>query len=332
MKDEARKKQPFDVFLAHNSKDKAAVRRLANALRKRQLKPWLDIEQLEPGGDWQKGLEDGIKTSRTAAILVGKDGLGPWQAEEIKAVLQLAARRRKKLIPVLLPGASKKPHLPLFITNRTWLDLRKGLTKQGIDKLIWGITGKKPTWERQPESERPASLGLKGLSQERPEETALPKTYRSPPVARAMIPIEKADILRLPQGYNPHRLLLKELLDRMDTVKRNRLPVLDEKGAAVYIIHRAWLTRFLAERSLGGMALPDIERLTIADLKTARRDLFYGILTWGCVPRDATLSDATSLMERLPNCSDVFVTESGRVDEPVIGWVTDNQIALQSQA
>lgn len=164
MRNKNRETLHYDVFLSHNSKDKPAVRRLANILRKRQLRVWLDIEQLEPGGDWQKGLEDGVRASKAVAILIGKDGLGPWQAEEMKAVLQLAARRKKKLIPVLLRGASRKPRLPLFVTNCTWLDLRKGLTRKGIDKLIWGITGKKTSSENQTGSGRAEATKSKQVS------------------------------------------------------------------------------------------------------------------------------------------------------------------------
>lgn len=40
----------FDVFLAHNSKDKPQVRQIANELIKRGLNPWLDEEQMW-GGD-----------------------------------------------------------------------------------------------------------------------------------------------------------------------------------------------------------------------------------------------------------------------------------------
>ena len=48
------------------------------------------------------------------------------------------------VIPVLLPGAPEKPKLPLFLKGFTWVDLRGGLTDEGLDLLIWGITGKKP--------------------------------------------------------------------------------------------------------------------------------------------------------------------------------------------
>ena len=42
----------FDVFLCHNSEDKPAVRELAQRLRERGLRPWLDERELRPGQPW----------------------------------------------------------------------------------------------------------------------------------------------------------------------------------------------------------------------------------------------------------------------------------------
>ena len=39
----------FDVFLCHNWDDKPAVRELAQQLRERGLRPWLDERELRPG-------------------------------------------------------------------------------------------------------------------------------------------------------------------------------------------------------------------------------------------------------------------------------------------
>ena len=134
----------FDVFLSHNSKDKPTVRQLAQALQKRGLQVWLDEEQLVPGRPWQEALEEIIQTTRTAAVLVGKDGLGPWEIPEMRACLSEFVNRRLPVIPVLLPGAPTKPELPLFLRAFTWVDLRGGLTDDGLDRLQWGITGSKP--------------------------------------------------------------------------------------------------------------------------------------------------------------------------------------------
>jgi hypothetical protein len=74
-------------------------------------------------------------------VLVGKDGLGPWQDREMRSCLNQFARRQLPVIPVLLPNALEAPELPIFLNELTWVDLRGGLTKEGIDQLQWGITG-----------------------------------------------------------------------------------------------------------------------------------------------------------------------------------------------
>jgi hypothetical protein len=134
----------FHVFISHNSQDKPAVRDLKQRLLASSLTVWLDEDELRPGIPWQDLLEEGIKTSGSIAVLVGKDGLGPWEDEEMRAALQLAVRDKRPVIPVLLPGAPAQPDLPLFLGNRTWVDLRSGFTQDGLNRLVWGITGAKP--------------------------------------------------------------------------------------------------------------------------------------------------------------------------------------------
>jgi TIR domain len=134
----------FDVFLSHNSSDKPAVRELKRLLAAKNLRVWLDEDELQPGMPWQESLEHAIKHSRSVAVLVGKDGLGPWEDEEMQGALVIAVRTKCPCIPVLLPGAPAQPELPMFLINRTWVDLRTGLTDQGLTRLVWGITGQRP--------------------------------------------------------------------------------------------------------------------------------------------------------------------------------------------
>ncbi len=134
----------FDVFLSHNSRDKPLVRELYKTLIAYDLRPWLDEEELVPGRAWQDALEQIITTTKTAAVLYGPTGLGPWEEPEMRACLNQFVRRKLSVIPVLLPGAPKEPDLPLFLQAFTWVDLRDGLTDEGIEKLVWGITGEKP--------------------------------------------------------------------------------------------------------------------------------------------------------------------------------------------
>lgn len=144
----------FDVFLSHNSQDKPAVRELSDLLKQRGLAVWLDEEQLRPGQPWQEGLEEIMAATRSAAVLVGSDGMGPWQDREMRACLSQFVHRGLPVIPVLLPGAGAKPSLPLFLAEMTWVDLREGFHEEGLDRLEWGITGIRPR-ARDEREERP---------------------------------------------------------------------------------------------------------------------------------------------------------------------------------
>jgi nucleotide-binding universal stress UspA family protein len=149
---------PFDVFLSHNSEDKPAVRELAYALKARGLKVWLDEWELRPGHPWQEALEQIIETTKAAAVLVGKDGLGPWQDAEMRGCLsEFVTGKKAPVIPVLLPGAPQRPKLPLFLKGFTWVDLRHGLTVESLDRLEWGITGKKPKASNLPSEKAPVT-------------------------------------------------------------------------------------------------------------------------------------------------------------------------------
>ena len=148
--------EPFDVFLSHNSKDEAIVIQLAEKLKEYGLRVWLDVWELVPGQSWQEALEEIIQSTKSAAILVGKDGMGPWEIQEMRACLYEFIKRKQPTIPVLLPGTPKKPELPLFLRLFQWVDLRDGLTKDGIDQLVWGITGKRPV--RKTDTEKTNAL------------------------------------------------------------------------------------------------------------------------------------------------------------------------------
>ncbi len=135
----------YDVFLAHNSIDKPAVESLARVLREQyKLEVWFDAWRLRPGLSWQKEMEEGIRGSKAGAVLVGKDGIGPWENEEMEALLQLALRQGLPVIPVLLPGVTAEPELPVFLANRHFVDLRSGRHKEAVAQLVWGITGVNP--------------------------------------------------------------------------------------------------------------------------------------------------------------------------------------------
>ena len=132
----------FDVFLCHNGKDKPEVKRIGERLKERGILPWLDEWELRPGLPWQRLLEKQIGQIKSAAVFVGKDGMGPWQQVELEAFLREFVDRGCPVIPVLLPYASRQPQLPIFLKGMTWVDFREG-EPDPMERLVWGITGKR---------------------------------------------------------------------------------------------------------------------------------------------------------------------------------------------
>jgi len=128
----------FDVFLCHNSDDKPFIKIINDKLKQGQVNTWLDEEQLSPGKTWQTELEEQISSIGSVAVFVGKNGLGPWQANEIRAFLSEFVNRGCPVIPVILPDAPSVPELPIFLKQMTWVDLRKEF-QGGISRLVKAV-------------------------------------------------------------------------------------------------------------------------------------------------------------------------------------------------
>jgi TIR domain len=152
------KEEIFDVFLCHNGEDKPAVRKICQSLIEEGVKPWLDELEIRPGTSWQTALGQKIKSIKSAAVFVGDSGIGPWQNEEIQALLSQFMDRKCPVIPVILPSAKTMPELPWTLANRHRVDF--GVTdSQPLKRLIWGITGLKPAeLSSVPSSEKPATM------------------------------------------------------------------------------------------------------------------------------------------------------------------------------
>jgi hypothetical protein len=146
--------EEYDVFLSYNWRDKDAVRAIAEQLRNRGLRPWMDERQLRPGLPWQPTLEDIIARVPAAAVIIGTER-GPWQTREIHVFIQQCVGRGCAIVPVLLPDANTDD-LPVFLQGLTWVNLAAP-ESDPIDQLVWGITGQQPG--RQIHEERNKTTG-----------------------------------------------------------------------------------------------------------------------------------------------------------------------------
>lgn len=129
----------FDVFLAHNSNDKPFIRVIFKHLKNKGVRPWLDENEIPPGRWFQDVIQDAIYRSRTAAIFIGQQGLGRWQAIELKSFINQAVKQGIPVIPVLLPGVHEIPAELSFLQGFTAVQFRNADDAEAIGSLIWGI-------------------------------------------------------------------------------------------------------------------------------------------------------------------------------------------------
>ena len=200
-------KQPqFDVFMAHNSKDKPQVLEIAEQLKQRGLKPWVDIQQIPPGESFQKVIQQAIPNVKSAAIFFGLAGTGNWQEEEISVILTQSRKANIPVIPVLLPGVNQLPDDLLFLSERNWVAFASRLDDiKALDLLEWGITGKKPDEPGENNtttvSSSPTGKSSENDLSEDPEELALHLLQRlRPPQFKRVIFYYKLNEYDLPDA------------------------------------------------------------------------------------------------------------------------------------
>lgn len=119
---------------------------------------------------------------------------------------------------------------------------------------------------------------------------------------------------------NPESLKLLDLLDELDEKGLNRVPVFSADNHPLYIIHRSMIDKFVV-RAVKARQNPN--DLTLSALLADEEMGRVVEETFVVVRRQVSLAEARDAMATRPNCSDVFVTEGGVRDEPVIGWLTN---------
>jgi len=66
----------FDVFLSYSSKDKAAVRAVAERLQSDGLRVWFDRWEIQPGDSIPAKIEEGLERSRVLVLFMSANAFG----------------------------------------------------------------------------------------------------------------------------------------------------------------------------------------------------------------------------------------------------------------
>jgi hypothetical protein len=127
-------KRPLKVFLCHSSADKPKVRELYRSLRRRGLEPWLDVENLQPGHDWQFEIRKALDNSDAIIIFLSKNSVDKegYVQREIKFALDRALEMPAGRI-FLIPARLEDCELPYGLEKYQWVNLYE---EGGYEKLI----------------------------------------------------------------------------------------------------------------------------------------------------------------------------------------------------
>jgi hypothetical protein len=131
----------FDVFLSYNSRNRVFVGQLYAELLKRGLQPWFDVKEMDAGDTVLEKIDEGIKGSRTIAVLFGAEGFGQYHKHEQYAAVTRAVTRGVRVIPVLLPGfADADDELPSFLAAKIRVEFARDASDEAaLAQLIRSV-------------------------------------------------------------------------------------------------------------------------------------------------------------------------------------------------
>jgi hypothetical protein len=129
----------WDVFVSYARDardDRDAAEQLALELHERMLRVFFFEWQVLPGDVMIERIEEGIRESRHAIMVVSVSSMGnSWLRQEYAALLHESVTRAKLLIPVIV--GEEDVEIPPFLKTRDHVDLRNGASyAKGIERIV----------------------------------------------------------------------------------------------------------------------------------------------------------------------------------------------------
>ena len=147
-------------------------------------------------------------------------------------------------------------------------------------------------------------------------------------VKDVMIPINRIVYL----DYDTEKTkLIKDILDYPQFKIFSRFAVFDQNKVIKFMIHRSTFFEFVYLKNIdfkNESKNSTSEILTLDDLLTYNNEKIKNTLSrgFGFVSIESSLLGAKKVIESIDECKDVFITQTGKSTEPVLGLVTNNLI------
>jgi ATP-dependent Clp protease ATP-binding subunit ClpC len=132
------KRETLRVFLCHSSHDKKIVRDLYQRLKENQIEPWLDVENLLPGQDWDYEIRNAIRRSHAVVVCISTYSLTTvgYLQKEIRRVLDVADEQPEGAIYVI-PLKLEVCEVPSQLRRWHWVNF---FEDNGFEKLMLALS------------------------------------------------------------------------------------------------------------------------------------------------------------------------------------------------
>lgn len=148
------------------------------------------------------------------------------------------------------------------------------------------------------------------------------------PVTDYMTPLARIQPLRqVADEAAANALPLADLYAVMQGSGNSRVPVLTQSNVAIYVIHEPDIDKYAQKRAASSANLAAAE--TVQAL-TNDPDIGPQLTAFVGVSPTATLEEARRACSVNIGTKDVFVTTDGQRTSPVIGWLTNSDLARQT--
>jgi hypothetical protein len=129
---------PLRVFLCHASADKSRVWELYKHLRDDGFDPWLDVENLFPGQEWEPEITKAVRTSEVVLVCLSPSSISKhgFVQKEIKTALDIADEKPPGtifIIPVILDQCP----VPERLRRWQWVNLVEAKGYHRLLESLW---------------------------------------------------------------------------------------------------------------------------------------------------------------------------------------------------
>ncbi|MDV3350260.1 CBS domain-containing protein [Leptothoe sp. LEGE 181152] len=128
-------------------------------------------------------------------------------------------------------------------------------------------------------------------------------------------------LFQIEQGQADEDIRLSELCEKFNS-GCSRLPITDFQNKPLYMIHESMIFQYLAAGNTGEANLNEF--ISWHNRKGVRFEAGSGFVT---VSRTSTIAIAKLKMESVSSCQDIFITNEGNMDEPLVGWISNLRLA-----